>query len=151
MIWHWSLSQNDQRQIIAQQTQNICTTFAQRWSNIHSTNVIQRFCVYWVCLFQDLWRGPRVVANTSAVYARVRGSFPCLGTLKEAKCDREVVCSASDLKVLNFESSAWRAVSSHSSHHPQQVLLDQFSLYVHKSGLRPDSFHFICFRIWHWP
>ena len=57
--------------------------------------------------------------------------------------DREVACSASDLQGLNFESCVWRAVSSHSSHHPQEVLLAQFSLYVHKSGLKPDSFHFI--------
>ena len=28
------------------------------------------------------------------------------------------------------------------SHHPQEVLLAQFSLYVHKSGLKTDSFHF---------
>ena len=55
---------------------------------------------------------------------------------------REITCSASDLQCLNFESSVWRAVSSHSSHHPQEVLLVQFSLNVHKSGLRPDSFHF---------
>ena len=26
---------------------------------------------------------------------------------------------------------------------PQEVLLAQFSLYVHKSGLKPDSFHFL--------
>ena len=32
-------------------------------------------------------------------------------------------------------------VSSQSSHHPREVLLAQFSLYVHKSGLKPDSFH----------
>ena len=25
--------------------------------------------------------------------------------------------------------------------HPQEVLLAQFSLYVHKGGLKPDSFH----------
>ena len=25
---------------------------------------------------------------------------------------------------------------------PQEVLLAQFSLYVHKGGLKPDSFHF---------
>ena len=56
--------------------------------------------------------------------------------------DREVACSASDLQVLNFESCVWRAVPSHSYHHPQEVLLAQFSLYVHKSGLKPDSFHF---------
>ena len=57
--------------------------------------------------------------------------------------DREVACSARELQVLNFESCVWRAVSSHPSHNPQEVLLAQFSLYVHKSGLKPDSFHFI--------
>ena len=29
----------------------------------------------------------------------------------------------------------------------QEVLLAQFSLYVHKGGLKPDSFHFISFII----
>ena len=48
--------------------------------------------------------------------------------------DREVACSGS-----NFESCVWRAVLSH---HPKEVLLAQFNLYVHKSGLMPDSFHF---------
>ena len=43
----------------------------------------------------------------------------------------------------NFESCVWRTVSSHSSHHPQEVLLAQSSLYVHKGGLKPDSFNFI--------
>ena len=33
-------------------------------------------------------------------------------------------------------------MSSHSSHHFQEVLLVQFSLYVYKSGLKLDSFHF---------
>ena len=53
--------------------------------------------------------------------------------------DREVACSASDLQGLNFESCVRRAVSPH---HPQEVLLARFSLYVHKSGLKPDLFHF---------
>ena len=57
--------------------------------------------------------------------------------------DREVACSASDRQGSNFESCVWRTVSSHSSHHPQEVLLAQFSLYVHKGGLKPDSFHFL--------
>ena len=56
--------------------------------------------------------------------------------------DREVACSASDRQDSNFESCVWRTVSSQSSHHPQEVLLAQFSLYVHKGGLKPDSFHF---------
>ena len=57
--------------------------------------------------------------------------------------DREVACSASDRQGTNCEFCVWRTVSSHLSHHPQEVLLAQFSLYVHKGGLKPDSFHFI--------
>ena len=102
--------------------------------------------------------GPRVVVSTAAFHARVRGSIPGLGGLKETKMflphprvkvsivgslrDREVACSASDRQGSNFESCVWRTVSSQSSHHPQEVLLAQFSLYVHKGGLKPDSFHF---------
>ena len=56
--------------------------------------------------------------------------------------DREVACSALDRQGSNVEACVWRAVSSHSSHHPQEVLLAQFSLYVHKGGLKPHSFHF---------
>ena len=103
--------------------------------------------------------GPRVVVSTAAFHARVRGSVPGLGGLKETKLflphprvkvsivgslrDREVACSASDRQGSNFESCVWRTVSSQSSHHPQEVLLAQFSLYVHKGGLKPESFHFI--------
>ena len=108
--------------------------------------------------FQDVLHqsGPRVVVSTAAFHARVRGSVPGLGGLKETKLflphprvkvsivgslrDREVACSASDRQGSNFESCVWRTVSSQSSHHPQEVLLAQFSLYVHKGGLKPDSF-----------
>ena len=99
------------------------------------------------------------MVSTAAFHARVRGSVPSLGGLKETKMflphprvklsivgslhDREVACSASDHQGSNFESCVWRTVSSHSSHHPQEVLLAQFSLYVHKGGIKPDSFHFI--------
>ena len=54
------------------------------------------------------------------------------------------------LQSVNFESCVWRAVSSHSSHHPQEVLMAQFSLYVHKGSLKPVhffSFHFISFHL----
>ena len=111
-------------------------------------------------LLFTLGGGPRVVVSTAAFHARVRGSVPGLGGLKETKLflphprvkvsivgslrDREVACSASDRQGSNFESCVWRTVSSQSSHHPQDVLLAQFSLYVHKGGLKPDSFHFIC-------
>ena len=93
--------------------------------------------------------GPRVVVSTAAFHARVRGTVPGLGGLKETKMffphprvklsivgsprDREVGCSASDFQGLNFDLCVWRTVSSDSSHHPQEVLLAQFSLYVHKA------------------
>ena len=102
-----------------------------------------------VCCCQD---GHRCLSR------RARGSVPGLGGLKETKLflphprvkvsivgslrDREVACSVSDRQGSNFESCVWRTVSSQSSHHPQEVLLAQFSLYVHKGGLKPDSFHF---------
>ena len=102
--------------------------------------------------------GPRVVVSTAAFHAKVWGSVPGHGRLKETKMflphprvkvsivgslsDREVACSASDRQGSNFESCVWRTVSSQSSHHSQEVLLAQFSLYVHKGGLKPDSFHF---------
>ena len=73
----------------------------------------------------------------SVHHPRVKVSI--VGSLR----DREVACSASDRQGSNFESCVWRTVSSQSSHHPQEVLLAQFSLYVHKGGLKPDSFHFI--------
>ena len=101
--------------------------------------------------------GPGVVVGTAAFHARVQGSVPRLSGLKETKMflphprvkvsivgslrDREVACSASDRQGYNFESCVWRTVSSQSSHHPQEVLLAQFSLYVHKGGLKTDSFH----------
>ena len=69
-------------------------------------------------------------------HPRVKVSI--VGSLRDWK----VACSASDRQGLNFESCVWRTVISQSSHHPQEVLLAQFSLYVHKGGLKPDSFHF---------
>ena len=102
------------------------------------------------------------MVSTAAFHARVRGSVPGLGGLKETKMflphprvkvsivgslrDREVACSASDGQGSNFESCVWMTVSSQSSHHPQAVLLAQFSLYVHKGGLKPDSF--LCSEKW---
>ena len=95
------------------------------------------------------------MVSTAAFHARVRGPVPGLGGLKETKMflphprvkvsivgslrDREVACSVSDRQGSNFEFCVWRTVSSH---HPQEVLLAQFSLDVHKSGLMPESFHY---------
>ena len=83
------------------------------------------------------------MVSTAAFHARARGSVPGVCGLKETKLflphprvkvgivgslrDREVACSASDHQGSNFEA----CVS-----HPQEVLLAQFSLYVHKGGLK---------------
>ena len=102
--------------------------------------------------------GPRVVVSTAAFHARVSGfgsrsrrferniklflPHPRVKvSIVESLRDLEVACSASDRKGSYFEFCVWRTVSSQSSHHPQEVLLAQFSLYVHKGGLKPDSFH----------
>ena len=129
-------------------------------NQIYFTSCLIHFWIFSKCVSGG---GPRVVVSTAAFHARVRGSVPGLGGLKETKLflphprvkvsivgslrDREVACSASDRQGSNFESCVWRTVSSQSSHHPQEVLLAQFSLYVHKGGLKPDSFlnAFLCF------
>ena len=106
------------------------------------------------------------MVSIAAFHAKVGGSFPGIGGLKETKlflphslvklsivgslCDREVACSASDLQGLNFEY-----VSGGQCHLTQLTILrrdpDQFSLYVHKSGLKPDSFHFyVCISAKRW-
>ena len=77
--------------------------------------------VYYLIMFYiEEGGGPRVVVSTAAFHARVRGSVPGLGGLKETKMflhhprvkvsivgslrDREVACSASDRQGSNFES-----------------------------------------------
>ena len=105
------------------------------------TMVVQRCMSNGSLLLHIEGGGPRVVVSTAAFHARARGSVPGLGGLKETKIflphprvkvsivgslrDREVACSASDRQGSNFESCVWRTVLSHSSHHPQEVLLAQ--------------------------
>ena len=107
-------------------------------SMVNYTFLFIKFIFAWVCVL--FW------FPVSAVWKKQKCFFPThvwksvLWSLR----DREVACSASDCQGSNFESCVWRTVSSQSSHHPQEVLLAQFSLYVHKGGLKPDSFHFIC-------
>ena len=112
------------------------------------------------CWDKVVGAGPTLVkqwVNVSCLQGTI-SRVPGLGGLKKTKMfllhprvkvsivgslrDREVACSASDRQDSNFESCVWRTVSSQSSHHTQEVLLAQFSLYVHKGGLKPDSFHF---------
>ena len=104
-----------------------------------------------------LWPWSRLFSSIGSTEAsRCQGGWldlPGLGSFNTVTCvllsivgslrDREVACSASDRQGSNFEFCVWRTVSSHSSHHPQEVLLAQFSLYVHEGGLKPDAFHVV--------
>ena len=51
------------------------------------------------------------------------------------KLDREVARAR-----ISNPVRVWRAVSSHSSHHPQEVIFAQFSYYVPKGGLKSNYF-----------
>ena len=143
---------------------DVCTCLAcsSTWSEKNSTEN----CAYRCCANQHnydskiwLWAFMASLCNRKCISIHWY-IVPGLGGLKKTKMflphprvkvsivgslrDWEVACSASDRQGSNFESCVWRTVSSQSSHHPQEVLLAQFSLYVHKGGLKPDSFHFIC-------
>ena len=63
--------------------------------------------------------GLRVVVSTAAFHARVRGSVPGLGGLKETK----MFLRHPGVKV--------------------SIVAHFISLYVHKDDLKPDSFHFL--------
>ena len=80
-----------------------------------------------------VWKNQKMLLPYPRVKVSIRG--------------REVACSASDRQGSNFKSCIWRTVSSQSSHHPQEVLLAYFSLYMHKGGLKSDSFHFVDFSV----
>ena len=71
--------------------------------------------------------GPRVAVSTAAFHADT-GFVPRFVPLSRGFEKNKNVSSAS--------TRIWRAVSSHSSHHPHEVILAQFSLYVHTGGLR---------------
>ena len=149
---HWR-----HRCILTQQTQNICTMLDQRrrrWNNVVK--------MAYKC-FVFAWKrgGGGVVKAACLESGRSRVRAPLWHTsVKETKCffpahslrfnnverlrDQEVACSTSYRQGSNFEFCAWMAVSSHSSHHSQDILLVQLSLDVHKGGLRSHSFyHFI--------
>ena len=128
------------------------------------------FCGILLVLFNTCrGGGPGAVVKAACLESRrSRGRTPLwLSSFKETKCvftahswwfniagnlrDREVACSASDRQGSYSESCVRRAVSSHSSHHPQDLLLAVFIRYVHKCGLKSHSFHLNMinyFQIW---
>ena len=82
---------------------------------------------------------PQVSMKLNVSSLLIRKNLIYMGSLR----DRDVAGSASECQGTDFESCVWRAESSHSSYHPQEVLLAQVSLYVHKGGLKSHSFIFV--------
>ena len=82
--------------------------------------------------------GPRVVVSTAAFHARVRGSVPGLGGLKD-------VSPPSTCKTQYCGEPTWPRGSVLGLGPPgpefRILCLAQFCLYVVKGGLKPDSFH----------
>ena len=98
--------------------------------------------------------GPRVAVNTAAFHAETgfvpwsrrfernkKYFFPIHKYCGEPTWPRGTVHGPQTPQGSNFESCVWRAVSSHSSYHPHEVLLTQFNLYVLTGGLKSHSFH----------
>ena len=93
------------------------------------------------------YRGPGAVGKSACYCIQVSKKQKCFFPAHSWRFNVEGTswpwpCSVSDRQVTNFELCVWRAVSSHSSHHPQEVHLAQFSLRVHNGGLKPYSFYF---------
>ena len=106
----------------------VFTGYGDAWKSI-VIDQFQHIMIYLKCdlsisgTYHSTGGGPRVVVNTAAFHATVRGSVPGLGGLKETKMflphprvkvsivgsprDREVACSASDRQGSNFVSCVW--------------------------------------------
>ena len=155
--------------LLAQQTRNALPMSAQCWSIVYNAGPAPvcgspRLYLSTTCLLGSRRRGGggagAVVEAACLESRRSRVLVPLWHpNFKETKCffpahaerlnivgnlrDREVVCSGSDRQGSNFELCFLRTVSSHSSHHHQEVLLAQFNLHVHKGGQKPYSLHLL--------
>ena len=146
---------------------NIIICFHLSDLNVLYFNILfQSVSEMWQYLSHNKWQtsldeggGPRIVVSITAFHARVWGLVPGLGGLQETKTflphlrvklsivgslrDREVACSASDR-----QGSISNPVSGGQCHLIHLTILRRFSwpslaYYMHKGGLKPDSFHFI--------
>ena len=52
-----------------------------------------------------------------------------------------------DYDVIKMAATNYGVIKMAATDYHEKVVLLQFSLYVHKGGLKPDSFHF-CFTTW---
>ena len=114
------------------------------------SDIYDTYCLIWQgqCLKQAAWvvgdhrfepHSGLQVSKKKSFFLAHSERFNIVGNLR----DQEVGCLTSDRQGSNFEYGVCRAVSSR---HPHDVLLAQFSLYVHKGGLKPHSFNFLPFE-----
>ena len=94
-------------------------------------------------VYLDIKRGPGAVAKAACLESSnpaLAFKFPRNKMFLPRSLVKIQYCSI-------FEFCFWRAVSSHSSHHLQDIILVQFSLNVQEGGLKPHSFHLIYLNI----
>ena len=83
---------------------------------------------------------PRPGLQVSKKQMFIPHSFVKMPYCGEPPCPRGSVLG---LRPPGLEFRIMCALSSHSSQHPQEVVLARFSLYVYEGGLIPHSLHFI--------
>ena len=115
---------------------NLAVTFVCLWQVI-SYSCLPLHCSMWLTTRTPLWNSS--FKEAKCFFPAQSRRFKIVRSLR----DREVASPVSDRQGSNFESCIWRAVPSQSSHYSHEVLLAQFSLYVHKGRLKPHSFHSI--------
>ena len=84
--------------------------------------------------------GPNMLVAACHILSELMEKLVCLSVGQTHPPTRCIQVCPSVSEVINLSISV---NLSQSSHHPQEVLLAQFSLFAHKGGLKPDSFHFI--------
>ena len=82
--------------------------------------------------------GDRGFVPRSGIHASKKHNVSSPLSIVESLRDRALACSASDRQGSNFEPCVWaQFYLNNSARHHHEVLLAQFSLYVHKCGLKP--------------
>ena len=131
-----------------------------RWYSIKPTCSESSFYVFnaWASISQrelpsPRWRGPGAVVKAACLESRrsrIRAplwpsSFKLYSLVKIQHCgdlcDPDVRVRRQTASTRNSKACVCMAVSSHSYYQPQGILLAQFSLYVHKGGIKPHPFH----------
>ena len=140
--------------IISQQTQNICIPFVQRRLNVFDVgSTLYKCYTNGLCLLWCLWGCPTRVNHWICLLQCI--TMNVIGLLRSFMClylhhiTPRSYCPKWDYYTTNHTFCIPRLCP------PQTVTAKVVSrgspgLYVHKGGLRPDSFHFISFVTLRW-